>query len=483
MANNDYDEFGQPVGEEVEENDGMPQDLKDAAKDRLQDEGEKIFSKKNAEKGKEEGEKEPGKETDNKKVEPGEKGIENAEKTGAKKAGKETGEEVGGQAAKEAGKQAGKEVAEEGAKTAVKTGAAAATKVGTAAGIEAAGAAAAPETLGWSLVVSTAISAAIGAFIDWLDKHGVFEFIWHLFLGLITLLAIIVIGMILFFSMGLFGNDSSGGRGKTPNSPVRADNIEHYQDVLDLLAKAGSPEEKIKLLQLKQELFNKRIDGINSIYKNDTSANATKIKTLTKEISKLGSEIIALGKALPVKVDPLDDNKQDKENEKKQKEKAMEMSDKIKELLKLINSCDGLSMPTPNKYGLVNYVESPYYTTFATGNSGMKWGKPRVYCALHKIAQEWLALGQGKLKIGNIGDQWGDNSGHHQSHTDGIYVDIWAKGTTKYQETSDETYNYAASKQLIDILKRNGVVYMIVSYSDLGEDSNAIHWHHWHIQF
>jgi hypothetical protein len=482
MANNDYDEFGQPVEEEKEDN-GAPQELKDELQRLGEEKAENYLSKKNAEKenkdgkGKKEGEREPGKETDNKEIKPGEKGVENAEKTGAKEAGE--------QAAKETGKAAGKEVAEEGAKTAVKTGAAVATKAGTAAGIEAAGAAAAPETAGLSLVVSTAISAAIGAAIDWLDKHGVFEFIWHLFLGLITLLAIIVIGMILFFSMGLFGNDSSGNRGKTPNDPVRADNTEHYRDILSELANAGSAEDKIKLLQLNQELFNKRIDGINNIYKNDTSANATKIKTLTKEIAKLGGEIIALGKALPVKVDPLDDNKQDKENEKKQKEKAMEMSDKIKELQKLLGSCEGLSMPSPNRDGLVPYVNSPYYERYYSNSTTwldwMRWGKPWVYCNLNKIAQEWMTLGHGKLEIGELSNEKGGNSSRHGSHIKGLYADIWADGVT--YAVNSNGYNAASAKQLIDILKRHGVVYMIVSDSSLGEDSASDHADHWHIQF
>ncbi|HEY0639847.1 MAG TPA: penicillin-insensitive murein endopeptidase [Pseudonocardiaceae bacterium] len=123
---------------------------------------------------------------------------------------------------------------------------------------------------------------------------------------------------------------------------------------------------------------------------------------------------------------------------------------------------DGVVGPTTWRYLLWHY-DYPNLTNLCDkdpdGNGTANWGTGATIGQLEAAAAAFAATGQGKVPLGDVSFEHGDDIPGHASHELGLDVDLWPIRTDSAQCTSSRitwqstTYDRAATRQLVQAIR------------------------------
>lgn len=167
-----------------------------------------------------------------------------------------------------------------------------------------------------------------------------------------------------------------------------------------------------------------------------------------------------------------------------QAEKLNDIFKKItKALANLEVSCESLNFGAPNRNGMVYLAPSSQIVFYATGSSPsyMHYATPKFACWMVRYAAAIKRELGVTMEWGDISDQFGGNSGRHQTHIGGGIADLWIPDV----HPAYGTFNKQRAIQAAQIARRLGavVLYATTSDPDLTPLVDVIGGHsdHWHV--
>lgn len=272
-------------------------------------------------------------------------------------------------------------------------------------------------------------------------------------LGAIAVIIILVVVLIIFLVVIPAINKSTGretgGRGvNDPPTHVSEDtfvkrllalsgNLKASEELIEetalalreILEKVGTeidrlPPENQEKAKAQLEKTKQALEELIAAVEKAKEANA---KDKTASIFKLPHALAADDPETPEPTETSTPTTVKKKNSKKFPKYVLDARDKLLEelekLAKLIEiSCD--TLPAANSKGLLKLPQSTAYGVY--DDESMKYGTPKLICFLEKVGAEWQRRHPGnKIEIGDMSDQYGGNSGRHESHTNGEHADVW----------------------------------------------------------